>query len=40
MFTKFIDMEMVAGAFERMNYKEGLPALKALQEQTMLLPQA
>eukprot|EP00775_Hariotina_reticulata_P010765 gene10765-10921_t len=39
MFTKFVDMEMVAGAFERMNYKEGLPALKALQEQTMRMPQ-
>lgn len=34
MFTQFKDMEMVALAFERMNFKEGLPALKALQAQT------
>lgn len=33
-FVQFKDMELIAGAFERMSYKEGLPALRALQEQT------
>lgn len=34
MFTQFKDMELVASAFENMNYTKGLPALKALQQQT------
>jgi hypothetical protein len=33
MFTSFGDMEMVASAFEKMNFKAGLGALKALQQQ-------
>jgi len=33
-FTKLDDMEMVATAFERFNFKAGLPALKALQQQS------
>jgi hypothetical protein len=33
MFTSFSDMEMVASAFEKMNFKAGLGALKALQQQ-------
>jgi hypothetical protein len=32
-FTRFADMEMVASAFEKMNFKAGLSALKALQQQ-------
>jgi hypothetical protein len=33
-FVQLDDMEMVATAFERFNFKDGLPALKALQEQS------
>lgn len=33
-FTQLDDMEMVATAFERFNFKAGLPALKALQQQS------
>lgn len=32
-FTQLDDMEMVATAFEKFNFKAGLPALKALQQQ-------
>jgi hypothetical protein len=32
-FTRFAEMEMVASAFEKMNFKAGLGALKALQQQ-------
>jgi hypothetical protein len=33
-FVQLDDMEMVATAFEKFNFKAGLPALKALQEQS------
>lgn len=33
MFTSFNDMEMVAAAFEKTDFKAGLAALKALQQQ-------
>lgn len=33
-FVQLDDMEMVATAFERFNFKDGLPALKALQQQS------
>ncbi|KAF6254328.1 hypothetical protein COO60DRAFT_1703366 [Scenedesmus sp. NREL 46B-D3] len=36
-FTKFNDMEMVASAFEKMDFKAGLSALKALQQQAELM---
>jgi hypothetical protein len=32
-FTRFAEMEMVASAFEKMNFKQGLGALKALHQQ-------
>jgi hypothetical protein len=39
-FVQLDDMEMVATAFERFNFKDGLPALKALQQQSEKLVSA
>ena len=39
-FTQLDDMEMVATAFEKFNFKDGLPALKALQQQSEQLAPA